>query len=172
MSRARFELPPALVALQAPLRARWGAMAPRERLLVGAGVGVVVLFLVWLLFVLPAWRTVRAAPAELDRLDAQLQQMQRQAAEARSLHDVAPLSAEQSGQALQTATQRLGAHARVTLQGDRAVVNLNGVTGRQLSDWLADVRAGARGRPVEAQLSRGPQGYTGTVVVALGSPAS
>jgi len=38
----------------------------------------------------------------------------------------------------------------------------------QLRGWLGEVRSGARVRPVETQLSRGPAGYTGTVIVALG----
>jgi general secretion pathway protein M len=49
------------------------------------------------------------------------------------------------------------------------VLTLNGVSGEQLRSWLAEARSGARARPVEAQLSRGPQGYTGTLVVSLGT---
>lgn len=172
MTPPRFTLPPAVAAWQAPLRARWQALAPRERVMVSVAAGVVAFFVVWMLLVAPAWHTVRETPKEIDALDLQLQQMQGMAAEARELHDVAPMSADQSGQALQAATQRLGTHARVTMQGDRAVVNLSGVTTRQLGEWLNDVRAGARARPLEAQLSRGPQGYSGTVVVGLGSTSS
>ena len=37
--------------------------------------------------------------------------------------------------------------------------------------WLAEVRSGARARPVEANLTRGAEGYSGTIVVALpGTP--
>ena len=38
----------------------------------------------------------------------------------------------------------------------------------QLSAWLAEVRSGARARPVEANLSRGASGYNGTIVVTIG----
>jgi general secretion pathway protein M len=172
MTPPRFTLPPAVAAWQAPLRARWQALAPRERRMVAAAAAVVAFAVAWMLFVRPAWHTVRETPKEIDALDLQLQQMQGMAAEARELHGVAPMSPDQSGQALQAATQRLGNKARVTMQGDRAVVNLNGVTTRQFSEWLNDVRAGARARPLEVQLSRGPQGYSGTVVVGLGSASS
>jgi general secretion pathway protein M len=70
--------------------------------------------------------------------------------------------------ALQAATARLGTAGRLTMQGDRAVLNLNGVGTSALRDWLAEARTGARARPVEANLSRTAKGYTGTLVVAVG----
>jgi general secretion pathway protein M len=36
-----------------------------------------------------------------------------------------------------------------------------------LRDWLAEVRSSARARPLEANLARGPLGYSGSIVVAL-----
>ena len=42
---------------------------------------------------------------------------------------------------------------------------------RSLAAWLAEVRSAARARVVEATLTRGPQGYSGSVVVALGGAA-
>ena len=55
----------------------------------------------------------------------------------------------------------------LSLQGERAVLTLNGASTSQLRAWLAEVRSGARARPVEANLTRGAEGYSGTVVVAL-----
>jgi general secretion pathway protein M len=37
-----------------------------------------------------------------------------------------------------------------------------------LQGWLGEVRSAARARPVEAQLTRGPKGYAGTLVLTLG----
>ena len=54
------------------------------------------------------------------------------------------------------------------MQGERAVLTLQGASTSQLRDWLAEARSGARARPVEARLTRAAQGYSGTVVVALG----
>lgn len=168
MTPRRSLLPPSATAWQAPLRARWLAMAPRERRMVAIAGGLVVLAIVWLLLLQPAWRTVREAPPKLDQLDAQLQQMQRLAAEGRELRNAAPVPVAQAAEALKAATDRLGERARLSVQGERAVLTVTGLTGEQLRGWLAEARAGARARPVEAQLNRTPQGYNGTLVVALG----
>lgn len=159
--------PAAGVAPLAPWRERWQGLAPRERLLATIAIAVVALLLVWLIALQPALRVVRQAPAELDRLEAQLQAMQRLAAEARELRDVAPVSAAQASAALRSATERLGERARLTVQGDRATVTFNAVTGEALRGWLADARSAARAQPVEAQLSRSGNGYSGTLILAL-----
>jgi general secretion pathway protein M len=91
------------------------------------------------------------------------------AAEARALREVAALPEGQAAPALQAATARLGARGRLLLQGERAVLTLEGATPAELQAWLAEARAGARARPVEAQLTRGEAGLSGTVVVALGA---
>jgi general secretion pathway protein M len=152
----------------APARAWWSSLALRERRLLGLAGLVLVSYLVFATAVQPAWRTVRAAPAQLDALDAQLQSMQRLAAEARELRALPPVSPEQSVAALKAASDRLGEKARLSLQGDRAVLTLNGAGTEQLRAWLAEVRSGARARPVEANLSRAAGGYNGTIVVAVG----
>jgi general secretion pathway protein M len=143
-------------------------MSERERNAASIAGTAVVLLLVWWIALQPALRTLRDAPVQIDRLDAQLQRMQRQAAEASELRAAPPLSAAQSTAALQAATERLGARGRLTLAGDRATLTLTGATGAQLRDWLSEARSGARARPVEVQLTRTPQGYSGTIVVTVG----
>lgn len=152
----------------APLRAWWAGLARRERMLVLIASAVLGLFLLYLLAIAPAWRTLRAAPAQLDQLDSQLQGMQRLAAEAQELRSTPPVNIAQAQAALKAATDRLGDKAKLQVQGDRAVLTLNGAGTSQLQGWLAEVRSGARARPMEANLSRGANGYSGTVVVALG----
>jgi general secretion pathway protein M len=152
----------------APARAWWAALPQRERGLVWIAAAVLGALVVWLLAVQPALRTLRAAPAQLETLDAQLQTMQRLAAEARELRGASPIGAAQSALALKAASDRLGDKARLSVQGERAVLTLNGVGSEALRNWLAEVRSGARARPIEAQLSRGPQGFTGTLTVAVG----
>jgi general secretion pathway protein M len=160
------------IAALAPLRTWWAGLAPRERRMVSLMLAAVAAFLLWVIAIAPAWRTLRSAPAELAQLEQQLQQMRRQAAESRELRGTAPVAAAQASVALKAATDRLGAdRAKLALQPDRAVLTLQGVTGEQLRSWLSEARSGARARPVEAQLSRGPQGYTGTLVVSLGAGA-
>ena len=152
----------------APLQARWRTLARREQVMVGVATAVVALVLVWLVAVQPAWRTLARAPAEIDTLDAQLQSMQRLAAEAQELRAAPPVTPDQAAAALKAATARLGDKARLALQGERAVLTLNGVGTGALRDWLAEARAGARARPLEANLTRASQGYSGTLVVGLG----
>jgi general secretion pathway protein M len=151
----------------APLIARWRALASRERQAVTLAAAALAAFVLWTVAVAPAWRTVRDAPAELERLDRQLQEMQRLAAEARELRATPPLAVAQSNAALQAATGRLGDRARLSIVGDRATVALSGVEPSRLREWLSEVRVGARAQPLEAQLTRGPQGFSGNVVLLL-----
>ncbi len=152
----------------APAQAWWRAQSPRDRrllLLAGAVLGS---YLVWAVLLQPALSTLRLAAVESERLQAQLQTMQSLADEARQLRAQPRVSAVQSAAALQAATQRLGDAGRLALQGDRAVLTLNGASPGQLRDWLAEARSGARARPVQALLTRGDSGYSGTLAVAFG----
>ena len=169
MNARTLALPPAVAQWRERARAYWRSRAPRERLALSAAGAVLGVFVAWLIFVQPAWRTLREAPAQLDALDIQLQQMQRLAAESQSLRGVAAVTQVQAAAALKSATDRLGDKGRLSMQGDRASLTLNGVSPEALRGWLLEARSAARVRPVEAQLTRGPQGYSGTVVVMLGT---
>lgn len=157
-------------AWSAPLEQFWGQLARRERLgLVWAGTAVA-LALVWFIAIAPAWRTASLAPARLEALDTQLQEMRRLAQEARELRNVSAPPVTQSEAALNAATGRLGDHGKMSLQGDRVVLTLNQASGEELQAWLATARSAARARAVEAQLTRSASGgYAGTIVVALGA---
>lgn len=153
--------------LRRQARARWLALAPRERIGLQVAALVLLAFAIWSLTLAPAWRVARDAPAQLDRLDTQLQQMQRMAGEVHDLRQTAPVTSTQSAEALKAATDRLGNQARLTVLGDRATLTLSGVSGERLRQWFAESRSAARARVVEAQLSRAAQGFSGTVVLAL-----
>ena len=168
MNQRSFALPPALAGLRAQARERWRAFAPRERLALGAAFVLIGGFIVWSIAVQPAARTLREAPAQLDRLDAQLQQMQRLAAESKTLRGAASVSPAQAAAALKSATDRLADKGRILLQGDRATLTLNGVQADALRAWLSEARSAARARAVDVQLARSAQGYSGTVVVSFG----
>ncbi|MBT9459056.1 MAG: type II secretion system protein M [Burkholderiaceae bacterium] len=154
--------------LIAPARQQWQALAERERLGLGIAAAVLGLLLVWQIAVASPLRTLREAPPQIDKLDAQLQDMQRLANEARELRAVAPVSSAQAALALQAATEHLGEAAKLTVQGDRATLTLTNASSEQLRSWLGEARSAARARPVQAQLQRGPKGYSGTVVLSLG----
>jgi general secretion pathway protein M len=162
-------LPTPVTAQWDALRARWRRLGARDRRLVLLALSVIVLFVGWTVAIQPAWRTLRDAPVQRDLLDLQLQEIRALAAEAQQLRNAPALNAEQSAAALRAASERLGTKARLSLQGDRAVLTLNGVSSAQLREWLAEARSGARARPVEAQLSRGAQGFNGSVVLNIGA---
>ena len=159
---------PALASLREQAGTWWRARTSRERQAVALVATVLVLFVIWSLLVQPALSTVREAPAQLDRLEAQYQQMQRVAAESGALRGAARVSPAQAAVALKAATDRLGDRAKLTLQGDRATLTLTGIYPDALRAWLNEARSGARARPIEAQLQRGAQGYSGTIGVTLG----
>lgn len=153
------------------LATAWAARQPREKRLLLAAGAVVTLALLWLA-IAPAVRTLKAAPPQLQALETQLQAMQRLAAEAQTLRSAQPVPMEQGRVALQASAAQLGDQARVTLQGERAVLTLTGLPAERLTGWLAEVRINARARVVESQLQRTPEGgYTGTLVLAFGSGA-
>jgi general secretion pathway protein M len=155
-----------------PLReqglAAWRGRAPRERIALGSMALVVVLFVVWALLVAPALATVRSAPPQLESLDAQLQQMRAMAAEVRELRNATPVAAAQAGLAIKAAAERHGDKVRLNLQADRALITLQGASPEQLRALLVEARSAARARPVEAQLTRGPAGFSGTLAFNLG----
>lgn len=150
------------------LAAWWNGLALRERRLVLLAGGLLAAYLVIAIAIRPAWRTLLAAPAQLDLLDAQLHGMQRLATETQELRATPPVNPAQAQAALKAATDRLGDRGKLALQGERAVLTLDNAGTEALRGWLAEVRSGARARPVEATLTRGASGYTGTIVVALG----
>jgi general secretion pathway protein M len=162
-------LPPALASLREEAGKWWRGRTARERRAVLLVLLVLGALLIWSLFILPAWRSASAAPAQLDQLDSQLQQMQRVAAESRALRAIAPVSLAQASASLKAASDRLGDKARLTVQGERATLTLSGISPEALRAWLNEARSGARARPVEATLQRGPTGFTGSVTVSLGA---
>ena len=153
------------------LATAWAQRQPREKRLLLAAAAVMVVALVYLA-IAPAVRTLKAAPAQLAALETQLQTMQRLADEAQALRGKPAVPMEQGRVALQASATRLGDKARMSLQGERAVLTLTGLPAEQLTSWLAEARINARARVVESQLQRTPDGgYAGTVVLAFGSGA-
>ncbi|MCF8203997.1 MAG: type II secretion system protein M [Methylotenera sp.] len=161
-------LPAQWQQLKAQALTQWEAMGERERIALGTVGALLVLLLAWSLLLAPALRVLKSAPAELEKLDAQIQQMQVQAQEAKALRAAPAVPPAQAQAALTASVEHLGPAARLNLTGDRAVVTLTGIAPEALQAWLGEVRSAARARPVEAQLTRGPKGYAGTLVLTLG----
>jgi general secretion pathway protein M len=159
---------PALASLKQQAFIWWRARTPRERQAVTVVVGVLLLIMVWSWFIQPALRTLREAPIQLAQLEAQYQRMQQVAVESNSLRGSPRVGQVQAVQALKAATERLGDQGKLALQGERATLTLTNASPEALRTWLVEARAGARTKPVEAQLLRAAQGYNGTLSVALG----
>jgi general secretion pathway protein M len=152
-----------------PAQAAWRARPVRDRIALIAMGLVIGVFIVWSLFVAPAFSTLRSAPAQLESLDTQLLQMRGMAAEVRELRNTTPIAAAQAGVAIKAAVERQGDKVRLSLQNERALLTLQGASPEQLRALLVEARSAARARPLEAQLARGPAGFTGTLVFGLGA---
>lgn len=153
-----------------PLRQRWLALAPRERVGLGLAALALGLFLLWSVAVAPALRSLSSAPARLAEIDTRLARMRHLAAEAGELRAQPPVAPPQAEAALQSATQRLGAVAKLQGSGERITVQFTAIEPAALAAWLDEVRSAARARVVEAQLGRIGNGYSGSVVLTLAPP--
>jgi general secretion pathway protein M len=153
------------------LRRHWTALAPRERMLVGAALALVGLALLWWVALGPALATLRTAEAQHRSLDAQLQHMKRLQAQARAMQGQPRQGADESARQLEaTVRQQLGNAARYSIAGERVTVALNNAPAAALAQWLAQVRTNARAIPTEARLTRNAGGgWDGSVVLALPS---
>ncbi|MCO5122441.1 MAG: type II secretion system protein M [Rhizobacter sp.] len=171
MNTEALALPAPIAQFRARAAAWWRELAPRERQGALLAIALVSLAVLWFVAVQPALRTLRAAPIAIDRLDAELQQMQLLATESRALRAAPPVAPAQAAAALQAATARLGTKVKLVQQGGRATLTLTGVDGEALRSLLAEARSTARARPIEAQLVRSAAGYDGTLVLAVGGPS-
>ena len=92
--------------------ARWSAMAPRERRMVQVMAWALVLVLVVMVGLRPAWRSLNETPAQLQAIEAQLEQMRRWAQETQQLRQRPPVPPIQAEAALRAAnakfTRRFG----------------------------------------------------------------
>ncbi len=155
--------------LQQAWQAKWAAMPARERRLVSAAAWLGGLVLLVMLGIRPAVKSLQETPRQLNEVNSQLEVMRRQALEVQSLRQRPPVPPVQAAAALQAATERLGQAGRLMIQGDRATLTANAVSGDALAGWLDEIRAAARAKPVEVSLTQTEPGrYSGTVILALG----
>ncbi len=151
------------------LQARWGQLAPREKLALSVAAAVVGMALLWWVGIAPALNTLRAAETQHRALDAQLQQMRSLQVQAQALQAQPQQGADEALRALeQTIRQRLGVAARYSVAGDRVTLTLSGASPDALAQWLTQARVNARALPSEARLTRNAAGlWDGTLVMTL-----
>ena len=159
-------------ALTAALRARWGTLAPREKLMVAAAAAVVAFALLWMLAIGPALTSLRNAEAQRRTLDLQVQRMANLQAQAQSLQSQPKIGRDEAVRQLELSVrQRLGTTARVLISGDRVTITLAGTQADALAQWLAQARSTARSLPAEAHLTRNAAGtWEGSLVLTLPRP--
>ncbi|KIQ30106.1 general secretion pathway protein GspM [Variovorax paradoxus] len=171
------------------LKARWAALATRERQMVGAAIALVALALLWWIALAPALRTLAAAPAEHAQLDAQLQQMATLQNRAKALQSQPRLARDEALRSLETSVREgLGVNNAqlMTAGGDGATITLRATPASTVAQWLAQARGNAHAVPREVHLTRAPAAtpvpgskdapllpqvrWEGTVVMALPAP--
>ncbi len=162
---------------------RWQAfaarLAPRERVALLTAAWLLGVLLVWSVAIAPAWRVLQSAPERQARLLPQAHAMRSMAAEARALRaSEAALPADWSERlrALEATSSRLlQDQVQLSPTGEQVSVTLRDVSPTALAQWLQEVRAGARLRPVRTQLERtgtpAAVRWRGTLVLADSSAA-
>ena len=144
-------------AMLAQLRTRWEALEARERRLVVIAASLVGFALVWWIAFAPALKTLREAPAEHAKLDAQLQQMTTLQAQAKALQSQPKANRDEAMRALEGSVRAgLGPTAQIQQQGAGEGVNvvIKTVPAEALAQWLAQARGNARAVPREVHLTR------------------
>ena len=143
------------------LQARWAALDARERRLVAIGAALVGLALFWWIALAPALKTLREAPAEHAKLNAQLQQMSTLQAQAKALQSQPRANRDEAIKALEGSVRTsLGPSSQMQQQGGGEGVNvvIRGVPADALATWLAQARGNARAVPREVHLTRSAPG--------------
>ena len=98
-------------SLQSTLQTRWASVAPREKAMLAAAAGLIVLAVVWWLLLSPALTVLRAADTQHRALDAQLQSMRGMQAQAQALQSKPRIRYDEAVRALEASVKQGLAHA-------------------------------------------------------------
>lgn len=127
----------------------WEQRNPRERQLLGLGGAVLAVAFLWFVAIAPALQTYRASGSAHAKLDTELAQMQRMAAQAAKLKEMPRANAAAVQSWIDGATKKLG-KATASVQGGRVQVSFTGASPEALADFLAEGRGKAQLVPSEA----------------------
>jgi general secretion pathway protein M len=154
-------------------QARWQQLGRRDQLALLAAASICGLALVWWVLLLPATQTLRHSAAQYQRLDAQLQQMQRLQAQAQALKNRPPVRPDDAMNALESSVrQRFGNRAQLIASGGKVTLTLKAVQADTLAQWMTQARVNSHARILEARLTRNPPAlaqltWDGTIVLDL-----
>ncbi len=143
----------------------WQARAPRERQLIVVMAVAVALLLVWL--TLCSRRCASCARRRSSSTSSTCSCSRCSSPPARAgPARASPVPPEQASKALRAATEQLGTGAKLSVQGDRAVLSFNAI---QATPCAAGSARRARGaRPAGGgQLVKAAGGYTGSISLTL-----
>jgi general secretion pathway protein M len=168
-------LPTLSAQISSGWKAAWARRSPREQLLLGIGIWLLGLAVLWVLALAPALRTWQQAPARQALLDAQSQRMRQLQAQAQGLQKPVAISRADAALWLQKNLAELGPNARINVQGDTATLSLQAAPAAALARWLSQARDNAQALPTQAQLQQAstaaadsPAGtWRGSVVLRL-----
>ncbi len=158
-------------ASYAALRARFGALHPREQRGLLLAVSMLALLLLIGGGVLPAVRSLRASPQAQQQATAQLQALQLLQVRAQALQALPPLDQTAAVDKLQASISLLGGNAEFSVGDQRVHLVLRRTPAKALAEWLARARAEAHAVPIEARLTREGQAddglWSGNLVMSL-----
>jgi general secretion pathway protein M len=138
--------------------------SPRERQLIVVTGGLLAAALLWFLAIAPALQTYRASAAAHAKLDAELAQMQRMAAESAKLKAMPRANPAAVQTWLDGATKKIG-KATATLQGGRVQISFTGASPEALATFLAEARTRAQLVPSEAHWKKNANPVQPTAVL-------
>ncbi len=154
----------------------WHSIAPRERRLIGGAGGVLLMALVFLLLVEPAWQGRRALQRELPVLRQQLAHMIALSGEARQLATATP-QALNGGQALRAALEGSVKAAgldsqlqKIELNGELVDVRFKAIAHARWLLWLEGAQRETRMRVVDVSVTREPENGIVSVRMVLEAP--
>lgn len=164
--------PAAWARLLGQVASVWAELPALQRRGLGLVALLVATLVFWFLALAPALSIWRNAPAQHQQLDAKLQVMQAQAQALQALQGQPRADPTRAAAGLTQSIKPLGEQTRITLDGARATVQLRGVSGEALANWLSSVRQTSQAVPIEAEINRNPAGpfWDGRVVFALPTP--
>ena len=146
----------------------WEQRVSREKWALRSAAVLMIAALLWTLALAPALRTLRSFDANRVQLDAQLQTMLSLQAQAQALQALPRMTQAAASQALrESVPQAFDKNADVTMNGGIATITLRGVSADTLAQWLATARTQAHSAPTNANLSSTPNGWSGTLQMAL-----
>ena len=159
-------------SFQTALRQHWAQSSAREKTLLRVGGALVAAALLWWVAINPALRTLRDTQVRGPALQAQMQTMLQLQARAQALQAQPKLPAADSKALLEAALPTLGTSARMTVNGERATVTLEGSSADALAQWLAQVRLNAHARPFEMHITQSQGLWSGRLVLQWASASA